>query len=106
MSNRSRKRLEEIAEKKNEQIYNKISGKRIAAVIPVHVFGNPSKILEIKAVCDKWNLPIVEDAAEALGSWVKYQNATKHCGLFGEVSVISFNGNKVISTGGGGSINN
>ena len=95
-------RLEEIAEKKAGLIFNKITGKRIAAVVPVHVFGNPSKIIEIADICKKWNLPLVEDAAEALGSWVEYQNQKNHCGLFGEISVISFNGNKVISTGGGG----
>ena len=95
-------RLEEIAEQKNGKIFNRKSGKRIAAILPVHVFGNPANIIEIKNVCDRWNLPMVEDAAEALGSWVKYDDFKKHCGLFGEISVISFNGNKVISTGGGG----
>ncbi len=97
-----KKRLEEVAVKKEGLTFNRISGKRIAAVLPVHVFGNPSKIIEISDICEEWNLPLVEDAAEALGSWVEYQNQKIHCGLFGDVSVISFNGNKVISTGGGG----
>ncbi len=96
------KRLEEIAEKKNGKVFNKHTGKRIAAVIPVHVFGSPAKISEIKKICNIWEIPLVEDAAEALGSWVKFKKSLKHCGTFGDVSIISFNGNKIISTGGGG----
>ncbi len=95
-------RLEEISERKNGLIYNKLTGRRIAAVIPVHVFGNPLKIIEIKKICDHWKIPLIEDAAEALGSWVKSENSIKHCGTFGKASIISFNGNKIISTGGGG----
>ena len=71
-------------------------------VVPVHVFGIPSKIIEIKKISEKWNIPLVEDAAEALGSWETFEDKFKHCGLFGDVSTISFNGNKIISTGGGG----
>ena len=96
------KRLDEIAEIKNGFVFNKFTNKIIKAIMPVHVFGNPAEILEIKNVANKWNLPIIEDAAEALGSWKKNDNFFLHCGLFGEIGVISFNGNKIITTGGGG----
>ena len=59
-------------------------------------------IIEIKKVADKWGLPIVEDAAEALGSWLFNDGDYTHCGLNGEIGVFSFNGNKIITTGGGG----
>ena len=99
------KRLEEVAIKKKGKIYNKDTGKRIAAILPIHVFGIPGDILELKKVADYWNLPIVEDAAEALGSKVYLEkNNYIHCGLIGDVGVISFNGNKLITTGGGGVI--
>ena len=65
------KRLEQIGSMKNGKIYNKITGNLISAVVPVHVFGLPARIEEIKKVCSKWNLPLVEDAAEALGSKIK-----------------------------------
>ncbi len=62
------KRLIEISERSNNVLFNKKTGRKISAVMPVHVFGLPSKILEIKKICEKWHLPLVEDAAEALGS--------------------------------------
>ena len=65
------KRLEQIGCMKNGKIYNKITGNLISAVVPVHVFGLPARIEDIKKVCSKWNLPLVEDAAEALGSKIK-----------------------------------
>ena len=96
------KRLNDIAEIKNGLVFNKVTNKVIKAIMPVHVFGNPADILEIKKISNKWNLPIIEDAAEALGSWKKNGNSFLHCGLFGNIGVISFNGNKIITTGGGG----
>ncbi len=96
------KRLNEIAEIKNGVVINKITKKVIKAIMPVHIFGNPAEIIEIKKVSKKWNLPIVEDAAEALGSWKKDGDSFVHCGLFGEIGLISFNGNKIITCGGGG----
>ncbi len=96
--------LESICSIKNGNVYNKISGNRIAAVVPVHVFGLPSKIEEIKKICIEWNLPLIEDAAEALGSKVKTSNQSMHCGCFGDLASLSFNGNKIITTGGGGAI--
>ena len=92
--------LKNIAERKNGVVLNKITGKKISAIIVVHVFGIPAKINEIIKIADEWNLPVVEDAAEALGSKVK----GKDCGTFGTLGVFSFNGNKIVTTGGGGVI--
>ena len=80
--------------------YNNKTGKRFAAVVPMHTFGHPCKIEEIAAVCEAYNIPLVEDAAESIGSYYK----GKHTGLFGKLSAVSFNGNKVITSGGGGMI--
>lgn len=80
--------------------YNKKTGRRIAACVPMHTFGHPLKINELKAVLDTYNIPIVEDAAESLGS---YEN-NKHTGTTGLFGTLSFNGNKTITTGGGGMI--
>ncbi|MEI6080149.1 MAG: LegC family aminotransferase, partial [bacterium] len=80
--------------------YNKKTNKRIAACVPMHVFGHPLKINEIMKVCEKYNITVIEDAAESLGSYYK----TKHTGLFGKMGILSFNGNKTITTGGGGMI--
>tara|TARA_B100000212_G_scaffold342504_1_gene330065 strand:+ start:2761 stop:3957 length:1197 start_codon:yes stop_codon:yes gene_type:complete len=96
--------LNEIAEVKKEGVINKKSGRFIRAILPIHIFGNPAKILEIKIIADKWGIPIIEDAAEALGSGILINNKKIHCGLFGELGIISFNGNKIITTGGGGAI--
>lgn len=95
-------RLDKVAILKNGQLINKITGNRISAIVPVHVFGNPCQIIRLKEISSAWNIPLVEDAAEALGSWQKDGDSYKHCGLFGEISIISFNGNKIITTGGGG----
>ncbi len=102
--NALQKRLDEVSIIKNGQVFNRFSGNRIAAVVPVHVFGLPSKIEEIKSICLNWNLPLIEDAAEALGSRVNKLDKKIHCGCFGEISTLSFNGNKIITTGGGGAI--
>ena len=96
--------LSEFAEKKGSKVFNKISKRKIAAVVPVHVFGLPAKIQEIKQVCLKWNLPLIEDAAEALGSKIKVHNKYTHCGCLGDIGTLSFNGNKIITCGGGGMI--
>ena len=81
----------------NQRI-NKKTGKRISACVPMHTFGHPCRIDEIVAICNEYNIPVVEDAAESLGSFYK----GRHTGTFGAVGVLSFNGNKVITTGGGG----
>lgn len=79
---------------------NKISGKKIKACVPMHTFGHPAEIESIKEICDRFHIVLVEDAAESLGS--KYKN--KHTGTFGKLGILSFNGNKTITTGGGGMI--
>lgn len=93
-------RLEAIAELREGNLVNKETGRRIAAVLPVHVFGHPVEVDQLRAVVDTWGLPLVEDASEALASW----RGETHCGLFGSVGTLSFNGNKLITTGGGGAL--
>jgi len=92
--------LEKITVKRGNHFYNKKTKRLISAIIPVHVFGNICKIDEILKISKKYNLLMIEDAAEALGSFFK----KKHAGTFGLVGCISFNGNKIITTGGGGAI--
>ena len=75
-------------------------GKKPKAIIAVHLYGMPYKVTEIRAIADKYEIPILEDSAEALGSSYKGQK----CGTFGDISVLSFNGNKIITTSGGGAI--
>ncbi|MEM6160905.1 LegC family aminotransferase [Erwinia sp. P6884] len=76
------------------------NGKIIRAVVPMHTFGHPVELDEINAVCNKWHITLVEDAAESLGSWYK----GKHTGTLSRFAALSFNGNKVITTGGGGMV--
>lgn len=80
------------------QCYDKNTGRRVKACVPMHTFGHPVRIEELAAVCAEWHIELVEDAAESIGS--KYKG--RHTGLFGKVGVLSFNGNKTITTGGGG----
>ncbi len=86
------------AEVRDGQCYNKKTGRRIKACVPMHTFGHPMKIDELSAVCNEYHIELVEDAAESIGSFYK----GRHTGTFGRVGVISFNGNKTITTGGGG----
>lgn len=79
---------------------NKKTKKCIKACVPMHTFGHPCRIDEIKRICDAWNITLVEDAAESLGSFYK----GRHTGTFGKVGAFSFNGNKIITSGGGGVI--
>ena len=92
--------LSEIAELKDGVCYNKITGKRISACVPMHSFGLPLYIDELVKVCDHYNIKVIEDAAESLGSYYK----GKHTGTFGMLGVFSFNGNKTVTAGGGGAI--
>ncbi len=78
----------------------KVTGKYPKAIIPVYLYGMPAKISEIKAIADKYGIPVLEDAAEALGSEYKGQK----CGTFGAYGSLSFNGNKIITTSGGGAL--
>lgn len=90
--------LEENAELRSDGCYNKQTKKRIAAIVPMHTFGHPCRIDEISVLCKQYNIPLIEDAAESMGSYYKGQ----HTGTFGQSGILSFNGNKIITTGGGG----
>ncbi len=79
---------------------HRLSNQRISAVVPMHTFGHPVELDELLEVTQKWHLIVVEDAAESLGSYYKGQ----HTGTLGPISALSFNGNKVITTGGGGMV--
>lgn len=91
--------LEDNAQLDDEgQCRHKHSGARIQALVPMHTFGHPVRLAELLALCEKWHLCLIEDAAESLGSYYQGQ----HTGTLGRFGVLSFNGNKVITTGGGG----
>jgi perosamine synthetase len=88
------------AELRGGRAFNKTTGRRLAACVPMHTFGFPCRIEEVVAVCAEYGIAVVEDAAESLGSYV----GNCHTGTFGKLATLSFNGNKVITTGGGGMI--
>lgn len=90
--------LSAYAELRDGVCYNKQTGRRIKACVPMHTFGHPVRIDEIVTICEEYHIELVEDAAESIGSYYKGQ----HTGTFGKVGAISFNGNKTITTGGGG----
>lgn len=93
-----RKWLENNAEVRSSMCYNKHTGRRIKACVPMHTFGHPCKIEDIVAVCQEYHIELVEDAAESIGSFYK----GRHTGTFGKIGALSFNGNKTVTTGGGG----
>ena len=93
--------LEKNAEVKNGICYNKNSKNKIKACVPVHVFGHPISALDKMAkLCREFHIKLIEDAAESLGSFYK----NKHTGTFGDLATLSFNGNKIVTTGGGGAV--
>ena len=92
--------LAQYAELRDGHAFNKSTGRRIAACVPMHTFGHPCRIEEIAIICSEFGIALVEDAAESLGSYV----GKRHTGTFGKMATLSFNGNKVITTGGGGMI--
>ncbi len=92
--------LGEIAEVKQDSCYNRRSGRRIKSVVPMHTFGHPVDLDALSEVAARYRLTMIEDAAESLGSYYK----GKHTGNWGITSALSFNGNKVLTTGGGGAI--
>ena len=92
--------LESEAEKTQTGARHRESSRKIGACVPMHTFGFPCNIEEILAICEEWGIPVVEDAAEALGS----TRSGRHCGTFASFGVLSFNGNKVCTAGGGGAI--
>lgn len=95
-----RRWLEGYAQRAGGGAIERASGRRIAACVPMHTFGHPCRIREIAVLCAEWGIPLVEDAAESLGSSVD----GVHTGRFGRLGTLSFNGNKTITTGGGGMI--
>lgn len=95
------KYLDEYAQLNTQgQCIHRVTKRPIKAVMPMHTFGHPCRIDEIKTVCDEWHLTLIEDAAESLGSFYKGQ----HTGTFSRFGAFSFNGNKIITTGGGGMV--
>jgi len=92
--------LRDIAEVRSDACFNARTGARIRAVVPMHTFGHPVDLDPLVAVCERYRITLVEDAAESLGSCYK----GRHTGNAGLVSALSFNGNKVVTTGGGGAI--
>jgi perosamine synthetase len=92
--------LSRITDQKDGQCINRQTGRRIAAIIPVHVFGHPADMDALSDVAGRHNIVVVEDAAESLGSSYKGRST----GTFGRVAALSFNGNKIITTGGGGAL--
>ncbi len=92
--------LKENATFRKGVLFNKKSDRKISACLPMHTYGYPCRIREIKKICKDWNIPLLEDCAESLGSFVD----KKHSGNFGVAGALSFNGNKLITTGGGGMI--
>ena len=92
--------LSEISEETGEQIVNRLTGRCIKALVVMHTFGHPSKMDELIEVAKKFNLVLIEDAAESIGSYY----GKKHTGTMGLMGTMSFNGNKTITTGGGGAI--
>lgn len=92
--------LEEFGEIRDGVCYNKKTNKRIAACMPMHTFGFPVHLDKLIVICNKWKIPVVEDAAESIGS--EYNGIPTGC--FGKLGVFSFNGNKIVTSGGGGAI--
>lgn len=92
--------LQDNTQLRNGACYHKQTGRRIKACLPMHTFGHACRIEEILAICEHYHIAVVEDAAEAMGSYYK----DKHLGTFAPIGAISFNGNKTITTGGGGMI--
>jgi len=102
-------KLEEFLENEcryiDGKVVNKKTGRVIKAVVVVHVFGNPANMEKLMEIKERYNLKVVEDATEALGSYyLEGKFAGKHCGTIGDIGVYSFNANKIITTGGGGMV--
>lgn len=95
------KHLRVVAHAEGKALRNRATGRRIAAVVPVHVYGHPVDIARLSAVCEEFGIALVEDAAESLGS---YGSDGRHTGTSGVVAALSFNGNKIVTTGGGGAL--
>lgn len=92
--------LEKNTEMRDGSCFNTVTGKRVSACVPVHIFGHPCRIDELVLLCRERGVPVVEDAAESLGSTYK----GRHTGSFGDFGVLSLNGNKIVTSGGGGAV--
>jgi perosamine synthetase len=92
--------LRDIADIDSDGTRNRITGARIKAVVPMHTFGHPVDLDPLVELCSRWKLEMIEDAAESLGSFYK----GRHTGTFGRIGILSFNGNKIVTTGGGGAL--
>jgi perosamine synthetase len=92
--------LEDIAEQRPRGCFNSKTGRRISALVPMHTFGHPVDLDPLVEICSKFRIELVEDAAESLGSFYK----GRHTGTFGHLAALSFNGNKILTSGGGGAI--
>jgi len=92
--------LKEISEMRDGACYNKKSGRRIKAIVPMHTFGHPVDMDRLHTVAERFSIEVIEDAAESLGSYYK----NRHTGKTSKLSAVSFNGNKIMTTGGGGAI--
>ena len=92
--------LEKNTFSRNNNLYNKDSKSKIKALIATHIYGMPNNIEELSSICKKYNLKLIEDATECLGTFFN----NRHVGSFGDISALSFNGNKIITTGGGGAV--
>jgi perosamine synthetase len=92
--------LQDIAELTDAGARHRRSGRRIAAILPMHVFGHPVDMDALNEVAMRWRIPVIEDAAEAIGSTYK----DRSCGNLAPIAAMSFNGNKIVTTGGGGAI--
>jgi aminotransferase in exopolysaccharide biosynthesis len=92
--------LDSRAEKTDRGCVLKATRERISACVPMHTFGFPARIEEIVAICSQWGIPVVEDAAESMGSLL----GSRHTGTFGRLGIFSFNGNKIVTCGGGGAL--
>ena len=90
----------ECEQRRGGYTYNKRSGRRVKAIIPVHILGHPVEMDELVKICHQYNIDVIEDATESLGSQYK----GKKTGTFGKIASLSFNGNKIITTGGGGMV--
>lgn len=92
--------LEEVAERRDDGCYDRRSGRRLGALVVTHIFGQVARVEDLVPLADEYGIPLVEDAAESLGSTL----GDRHAGTFGQVAALSFNGNKIITTGGGGAL--
>ena len=93
-----RKWLSTFADIKNGTCYNRETGRRVKACVPMHTFGHPARLAELVQICEQYHIELIEDAAESIGSLYR----GRHTGTWGKISALSFNGNKTITTGGGG----